>query len=449
MIRPAVERAFTVDDLIAATNVTQLHDGRDVTKGRLCRRAGAVLSGVVNSASWVSSRSMRDVRLHRILVQTMKFFAKLLLAASLVSFVTGCNGGSQAPAMPASGGDGCSNSSEYVSVGGTAGFNTLVDADFTTALRATGRVKLYEHATAIAAAITDSPLSNPYAILDAIENVFSATGRGEAELGLVGSNYFTLPAKSYPEYYRYQYVDSGLKPNAANVNVPDRPLSAIQFSRRNVRAWELWVRASRSVGIASMAPIVAPNARWKRGGRIFPPTRREYYDLRSAFYALSRFEALYGRGIALDSPPSFFLAGGSGPGYQRFIEQAIRWGNGNGLRTTVLISPYFDRKNFTEDTKKFVGVLLANDAIPTEWAVDDYENTNPNAARALGPDTRANTTAAVGLWLAMHAPVSPCHGRLLSGASAADTGFTAAALSVALTPLSDATHASYVFARTA
>ena len=199
------------------------------------------------------------------------------------------------------------NSSEYISVGGTAGFNALVNRDFTTALLATGHVRLYEHANAIASAIADSPPSHPYAILNAIEKVFSRTGPGEAELGYVGANYFTLPAKSYPSYYQYQYVGSGLNPNAANVNVPDRPPRAIKFDPRNVRAWRLWVQAGRSVGIASMAPIVAPNAAWKPHSRIFPPTRREYYDLNSSFYDLTRFEASYGGGIALDTPPNFFL----------------------------------------------------------------------------------------------------------------------------------------------
>jgi hypothetical protein len=335
-----------------------------------------------------------------------RLFSKLLLG--LAFCVGGCNVSSQPPLVSPSGSPGCSNVGEYVPVGGTAGFNTLVNRDFTTALRATGHARLYEHATAIAAAISDSPSSNPYAILHAIEKVFAATGPGEAELGLAGWNYFTLPAKSYPGYYQYQYVKSGLNPDSANVNVPDRPPSAIRFSPKNVRAWKRWVQAGRSAGIASMAPIVAPNAKWKRGSKIFPPTRREYYDLRSAFYELARFEALYGRGIAFDSPPSFFLNGGSGPGYRRFIEQAIRWGNANGLRTTVLISPYFDRRTFTTDTKKFVETLLADDALPSEWAVDDYENTDPNDARAMGPETRANTTTAVGLWLAAHAPVF-CH----------------------------------------
>jgi hypothetical protein len=350
---------------------------------------------------------MRDVCARRTRRTVVRLPPGVLLGLSLAVSFTGCNASSQPPVtmMRASVAAGCSRSNEYVSVGGTGGFNALVNRDFTTALLATGRVRLYEHANAIAAAITDSPPSNPYAILHAIENVFGTTGPGEAELGLIGWNYFTLPAKSYSGYYRFQYVNSGLNPDAANVNVPYRPASAIKFSPRNVRTWKLWVQAGKSVGITSMAPIVAPNARWQRNNPIFPPTRSEYYDLHSSFYDLSRFEAVYGRAIAFDSPPSLFLTGGSGAGYQRFIEQAIRWGNANGIRTTVLVSPYFDRPTFSEDTKKFVGVLSAHDAVPTEWAVDDYENTNPNNARVMGPDTRANTTAAVGLWLAAHAPV--------------------------------------------
>jgi hypothetical protein len=293
----------------------------------------------------------------------------------------------------------------YVSIGGTAGFNTLVRRDFTIALLATGHVRLYEHASAIAAAIADSPTSNPYAILNEIENVFAGTGPGEAELGWLGSNYFTLPANRYSQYYQYQYVNSGLNPNAANVNVPYKPASKIKFDRRNVRLWKQWVQAGRSVGIASMAPIVAPNLAWKPHNPIFPPTRAEYYDINSAFYELSRFEASYGDAIAFDSPSNFFLAGGSGPGYQKFIEQAIRWGKAHGLRTTMLVSN-LNRSSFTEDTKKFVSVLLAHDAVPTDWAVDNYENTNPNDAEAMGPDTRANTTTQVGLWLATQAPVT-------------------------------------------
>lgn len=325
----------------------------------------------------------------------------MLAAAS----VAGCSGNVEPANTSASGFEACSHLGEYVSVGGIAGFNTLVNPDFTTELLAAGHVRLYEHAVAVASAISGSPPSTPYAILDAIEKVFVGTGPGEAELGLVGANYFTLPASSYPQYYQYQYVASGLNPNAANVNVPDAPPSAIHYSPANVRMWKRWALAGRSVGIESMAPIVAPNATWEAGNPIFPQKRAAYYDINSPFYELSRFEATNGAGIAFDSPPKFFLAGGSGPGYQRFIEQAIRWGNAHGMRTTVLISPYAGRGAFTADTQKFVAALTFHNALPSEWAVDDYENTDPNDGKAMGPDSVVNTTTNVGLWLVMNAPV--------------------------------------------
>jgi hypothetical protein len=323
----------------------------------------------------------------------------------LAVFVAGCSGAGEPADVSAKVSESCSHVGEYVSVGGTAGFNTLTNPVLTAELRTAGHVRLYEHGVAIAAAISGSPPSTPYAILKAIEKVFAGNGPGEAELGLVGANYFTLPASSYPGYYQYQYVNSGLNPNAANVNVPYKPPSAIHYTPANVRAWKLWTLAGRSAGIASMAPIVAPNIAWEAGNPIFPPNRSAYYDINSPFYELNRFEAEYGGAISFDSPPKFFLSGGSGPGYQRFIEQAIRWGNAHGLRTTVLISPYAGRSDFAADTEKFVNVLTLHNAVPSEWAVDDYENTDPNDVKAMGPDTMPNTTTGVGLWLVKNAPI--------------------------------------------
>lgn len=338
-----------------------------------------------------------------------------LTAVFLTAALGGCRGAA-APVLSSGSSPGCAPSRQYVAVGGTAGFNALTQPEFTTALLATARVRLYEHANAVGAAIADSPASNPYAILNAIESVFSGTGPGEAELGYVGAEYFTLPPTSYPAYYQYLYVVSGLNPSDANVNLPVRPRS-IRYDPGNVRSWKRWVEAARTVGIVTMAPIVAPNAAWRAHSRKYPPKRAQYYDFTSAFYDLARFQALYGRAIAFDTPPHFFLQGGSGAGYQRFIEQAIRWGNERRIRTTVLISPYPNRRAFLRDTKEFVAVLGAHDAIPSEWSVDDYENTNANDAPAMGPDTRANTVTNVALWLALHAPVREPHGSLMVNCS--------------------------------
>ena len=126
------------------------------------------------------------------------------------------------------------------------------------------------------------------------------------------------------------------------------------------------VRGRRQyAGIESVAPIAGPNdpSEPKLGDEVFAT---------NPYYELEREEALYGKAIALDVPPHFFLTGGSGPGYEKFIVQAIQWGNDHGLRTTVLLSPYpwptnpagqletfdeFTNNTFSQDTRDFVGRL--------------------------------------------------------------------------------------------
>lgn len=171
--------------------------------------------------------------------------------------------------------------------------------------------------------------------------------------------------------------------------------------------------AAGTVGIESVAPVVGPNDPNE-------PKLGEHVFATNPFYALERGEALYGKAIAFDVPPHFFLTGGSGPGYEKFIVQAIQWGNAHGLRTTVLLSPYpwptnaegrletfrqFAGNTFSRDTRDFVRRLTEEHAVPSEWAVDNYEDTYPHDAPAMVPETVRNTTTAVGLWLARNAPV--------------------------------------------
>ena len=100
--------------------------------------------------------------------------------------------------------------------------------------------------------------------------------------------------------------------------------------------------------------------------------------------------------------------------------QAIQWGNAHRLRTTMLLSPYpwpvdpagkletftqFTGNTFSRDTRIFVRYLEKEAAIPSEWAVDNYEDRYPDDAPAMVPDTIRNTTTEVALWLTRHAPV--------------------------------------------
>lgn len=192
----------------------------------------------------------------------------------------------------------CQNLGQYIFVGGTAGFDALRDGSEFEELLQTGHVGLYEHANAISVA------ENPPRIIRAIERVFSATGPGEAELGQVGWNYFTLPP-SYG-YYQAVYTQYGLNPSEANVNTPSDSARPGQLDK-DLKKWQKYVDAARTVGIESVAPIVAPNdpKEPKQGDHVFET---------NPFYALERGEALYGQAIAFDVPPNFFLTGGSGPG---------------------------------------------------------------------------------------------------------------------------------------
>ena len=297
----------------------------------------------------------------------------------------------------------CSNLGEYIFVGGTAGFDALRHGDQFEELLKTGHVGLYEHGNAVSAA------EDPPSIIRGIEKVFRGTGRGEAELGQVGWNYFTLPP-SYG-YYQQQFLGNGLHPSEANVNTPSDS-AAPGHLQEDLKQWREYVDAARTVGIESMAPVVGPNdpSEPKLGEDVFAT---------NPFYALERDEALYGKAIAFDVPPHFFLTGGSGPGYEKFIVQAIQWGNAHDLRTTVLLSPYpwptnadrvletfdeFTDNTFSHDTEVFVSRLLEENAVPSEWAVDNYEDTYPHDAPAMVPETALNTTTEVGLWLANHAP---------------------------------------------
>ena|SRR3984885_2293871 len=187
----------------------------------------------------------------------------------------------------------CSNLGRYIFVGGTAGFNALRDGNQFKELLKSGHVGLYEHANAVDAA------ENPPSILKAIEQVFSGTGPGEAELGQVGWNYFTLPP-SY-DYYQEQFIQHGLSPSEANVNTLSDAAAPGQL-KEDKELWKEYADAARTAGIESVAPVVGPNDpdEPKLGDNVFAT---------NPFYALERYEALYGKAIAFDVPPNFFPVG--------------------------------------------------------------------------------------------------------------------------------------------
>src|ERR1700691_3467731 len=175
----------------------------------------------------------------------------LIILAAILAAVPAAYAAPQEDSSDAAPAQVCSNLGQYIFVGGTAGFDALRDGGQFPELLKIGHVGLYEHGNAISAA------ENPPSILKAIERVFRGTGSGQAELGQGGWNYFTLPP-SYG-YYQQQYIDNGLSPSEANVNTPSDSAAPGPLEV-DLKQWKDYVDAARTVGIKSVAPVVAPNA---------------------------------------------------------------------------------------------------------------------------------------------------------------------------------------------
>jgi len=140
----------------------------------------------------------------------------------------------------------------------TGGFDGLENGDQFTELLQTGHVGLYEHNNAIVAA------EHPPSILQAIESVFTGTGPGQAELGQVGANYFTLPP-SYG-YYQAVYIQNGLHPTEANVNTPSDSVPPKQLQKALKLCGSTWTRPELPVSqplLRSRAPMAGTNQNWR------------------------------------------------------------------------------------------------------------------------------------------------------------------------------------------
>ena len=222
-----------------------------------------------------------------------------------------------------------------------------------------------------------------------LSRAFQGTGGGEAELG-------EFDAAWFERVWAALYARWGFHPRAANVNVNsgnfDRGVSQEDLAR-----FQSFVQRARQRGLATLAPVVTPN-----GGH-------EPLAWGDPFWRLARQMALYGHGIALDTPPAYAL--GRGNRYVAFVEQEIRWGVSAGLRTTVILSPHFDGPEFLANTQAFVRRLAGDGALPTEWVVENYDHGRLGEASGegnpVGSESEPNSVAGVALWVARNAPTSP------------------------------------------
>lgn len=83
-----------------------------------------------------------------------------------------------------------------------------------------------------------------------------------------------------------------------------------------------------------------------------------------------------------------------GAAYVSFVESEIVWAKSNHLRATVIVSPYNNDQAFMAQTKTWVSTLQAANALPTEWAVENYLFTEPGVTIDNGSNPNSLTSVA-------------------------------------------------------
>ncbi len=315
-------------------------------------------------------------------------------------------------------------------LGGLQGFSDLANSANTLALRATGRAGFYAHIQSMGLPYSAGPDTLP-----GIAQVFQNSGAYVAELD------YTDNVASQAAYFGSSLTGSfaqfGAMPDEALINM---------FSSDDVNSlaqtnWKTYIDDARAAGIQRLEPIFSPNG---------DTSTSQIYDLNSFLdpvYNNVRAAALYGGGLALDLPPAYLydLTGSSpalGAKYLAFVEQEINWANANGIRSTVIISPYSSGVGFLDYTQDLVQRLQADGAVPQQYIVENYAATASPMEQYnyVGSDQNTNNLAGVALWLAQNAETTPMAGQ--SSATSVPTGASTSLDPTTVTPPTEASSVS-------
>lgn len=246
--------------------------------------------------------------------------------------------------------------------------------------------QLYTHGSAISDAAADNTLPQ----LAAVWNQF---GGGVLE---AGENSFFAPGDAYDTFCKpYGYV-----PQQINLNVG----AANAFQAPQLAAAEAWMDNARSrpelAGI-SIAPFATPSGEDDAAN---PIDGEHPFTTTDSFWGALASACVYGGGIAIDIPANNFLTLGNG--WPQFLESQIRWGNSVGIRTSVVLSP--TDNDFQAEVQQVVARLVADNAIPSQWCVENYTPAAGTTTIALpdASDSTPNTLNAAALWLIQNAPVT-------------------------------------------
>lgn len=175
--------------------------------------------------------------------------------------------------------------------------------------------------------------------------------------------------------------------------------------------WQAYVDYNRALGVPVVAPIVTPN-------NTDQPTGWEPLNWDDPAWDNAKKAALYGGGLAMDTPPNYpqYLGSSSASvggtreqGYVNFVKQQLRWCHDNGITCVDIVSPHTPpaatsttTQDFLADTQSWVSKITADGDFPAAWAVENYTGTtdaNGNPQATVGTETTAGSLGEVALWL--------------------------------------------------
>jgi hypothetical protein len=295
-----------------------------------------------------------------------------------------------------------------VFIGGTIGMPALTIPVNVTQMLASGKIGSYQHGTGMSA-LTSTQRSALFATWG-----LPPGGSGQS----VGES----DCSQTTEDITGTYGTSGLYPVEVNINcvvgassytagagdVHPGTVYGGFVSPADLTTIETAINVKTAKAAKNVAPVITPNG-----------SNFDFDDLyaTSAYWANVRAAAAYGGGLALDTPPVYFLA--QSAAYQSIIAQMIQYEVSAGFRVSLILSPFLSSGTdpngntganaydplFVEHAMAEIGILRSLNALPTQIIAENYATVgDPNQPVN---DTTPESMNALALYLARSAYTAP------------------------------------------
>lgn len=280
-----------------------------------------------------------------------------------------------------------------VLLGGTSTMTDMLTASNTDAFRAAGG-GIYAHQNGWVSNLVypgdAANSSRSQANRQAIVNLFKPNTVGQVEFA------YGTPS-DWVNSYRAYYVANGLTADTASVNFLsgyDDGATSSNYPASDTAAFR-YIDALKGEGISHVNIILSPNNN---------ATDSTNYKFADPHWDDARTRATYGGGWTSDAPPGYFF-NERDQNYRDWVIAQTKWTNANGLKSVNIISPRTSGTAFFSQAVQYVRYFEANDAIPQQWVVENYQYIGDPPAgyvNRIGSEDNSSNLAYMANWLINH-----------------------------------------------